>query len=210
MLSALNAIKLIEPRSTQHGRAESTCMLQMCAVISTFTKQLTRVVRNCLCVVYDCSNAHIGTCRRIVLRVSVTLRETTTTNRSQPTPTKKSHRCRFGTNAPIKQYVVLLGYCVLCGVTYMHVCCVVYRGSKRLHSQSIGVEIDRRCLLRCVVYSSFLRIFDVYYTTHVSCSMLATDRKFMQTFTTTYQSFTVPTLLLQKLMERYQVNTSSL
>jgi hypothetical protein len=31
------------------------------------------------------------------------------------------------------------------------------------------------------------------------------DRKFMQTFTTTYQSFTVPTLLLNKLMERYQV-----
>lgn len=31
------------------------------------------------------------------------------------------------------------------------------------------------------------------------------DRKFLQTFITTFQSFTVPTKLLQKLMERYQV-----
>mmetsp|Transcript_7580 Transcript_7580/g.13216 ORF Transcript_7580/g.13216 Transcript_7580/m.13216 type:complete len:782 (+) Transcript_7580:21-2366(+) len=137
MLSALNAIKLIEPRSTQHGRAESTCMLQMCAVISTFTKQLTRVA--------DCI-ACFGHIARDDDYKSIAA----------------------DTDEEIAQ------------MPFWNEC-----ANQTFTEGQKGYTLNQ-LVLKLTDDASY-------------------DRKFMQTFTTTYQSFTVPTLLLQKLMERYQV-----
>ena len=142
MLSAMNAIKLIDPKNDAPARQEGTCMLQLCATMLALTKQLQRVADGI---------ANFGHIARDD-DYSKIVQDAGDDDGSASTP--------FWTE------------CAASGFP---------EGAKAYTLNQLVLKLTD----------------DNSY-----------DRKFMETFITTYQSFAPPSVLLQKLMERYNVPAS--
>jgi hypothetical protein len=139
MLSAMNAIKLIDPKNDAPARQEGTCMLQLCATMLALTKQLQRVADGI---------ANFGHITR---------------DDDYSKIVQDAGDDDGSTAAPFWQE------------------CAQNEFPEAAKAYSLN-----QLVLKLTDDNSY-------------------DRKFMETFITTYQSFAPPSLLLQKLMERYQV-----
>lgn len=137
MLSAMNAVKLIDPKNTAPATQEGTCLLQLCATMLALTKQLTRVADGI---------ANFGNISR-----------DDDYNQIQQDTDDDAMTQAFWTECAQGEFP---------------------EGAKAYTLNQLVLKLTD----------------DNSY-----------DRKFLETFTTTYQSFAPPGLLLQKLMERYQV-----
>jgi hypothetical protein len=142
MLSAMNAVKLIDPKNTAPATQEGTCLLQLCATMLALTKQLTRVADGI---------ANFGNISR-----------DDDYNQIVQDADDDAMTQAFWTECAQNEFP---------------------EGAKAYTLNQLVLKLTD----------------DNSY-----------DRKFLETFTTTYQSFAPPGLLLQKLMERYQVPPTAL